>query len=209
MRKENRENRNKKGFTLVETLAAISVLMISIVAPLAIASKGISYAEYARNEITAYYLAQEAVDVLRNMRDGSWADLEAKASECGNPEEMYPGCQIDSWKYLGGEADAVKPCTDEVGCRVWKYVETEIVDGVQNIKSVYFGGIGHTFGNQEPEESSFVRVIKMEPLQKVGADPAQEIRIKVIVDWDSKVGGISSIGGKGRVLIYEDLFNLQ
>jgi len=59
----------KKGFTLVETLVAITILLISIAGPLTIASKGLSGAYYARDQITAYYLAQEGIEYIRNVRD--------------------------------------------------------------------------------------------------------------------------------------------
>lgn len=60
-----------RGFTLLETMVAITVLMISIVAPMTLASQSLNAAYYARNQITAYYLAQEAIEVVRNVRDAN------------------------------------------------------------------------------------------------------------------------------------------
>lgn len=57
------------GFTLVETLVAIAILSLAITGPMVIAEKGISSAEYARDQVTAFYLAQEAVEYVRNIRD--------------------------------------------------------------------------------------------------------------------------------------------
>lgn len=59
----------QKGFTLVEAMVAISILSMSITGPLLIAQKGIGSAIYARDQITAFYLAQEAVEYIRNIRD--------------------------------------------------------------------------------------------------------------------------------------------
>ena len=58
-----------KAFTLVETLVAISILSLAITGPMSIAQKGISSAIYARDQVTAFYLAQEAVESVRNVRD--------------------------------------------------------------------------------------------------------------------------------------------
>ena len=58
-----------KGFTLVETLVAISILMLAIVGPLTIASKGLSAAQFARDQIIAFHLSREAVELVRNTRD--------------------------------------------------------------------------------------------------------------------------------------------
>ncbi|HUO50130.1 MAG TPA: prepilin-type N-terminal cleavage/methylation domain-containing protein [Candidatus Paceibacterota bacterium] len=62
---------NSHGFTLLETLVAIAVLMISIVAPMTLAAQSLNAAYYARNQITAYYLAQEAIEVVRSVRDAN------------------------------------------------------------------------------------------------------------------------------------------
>lgn len=59
----------KGGFTLIETLVAITILLIALAGPLTIAAKGLSTAYYARDQITAFYLAQEGIEYLRNIRD--------------------------------------------------------------------------------------------------------------------------------------------
>lgn len=59
----------RAGFTLVETLVAITILTVSIAGPITIASKGLASAMFARDQITAFYLAQEAVEFVRNKRD--------------------------------------------------------------------------------------------------------------------------------------------
>jgi len=61
-----------KGFTLIETLVAISILLLSISAPLTIASKGLASSFFARDQITAFYLAQDAVEYVRNARDNNY-----------------------------------------------------------------------------------------------------------------------------------------
>lgn len=58
-----------RGFTLVETLVAITILVVSIAGPMTIASKGMSSAIFAKDQITAFYLAQEAIEYIRNKRD--------------------------------------------------------------------------------------------------------------------------------------------
>ena len=53
-----------KGYTLVEVLVAISILLLAIVGPMTIAAKGLQSAYYARQQATALFLAQEAIEVV-------------------------------------------------------------------------------------------------------------------------------------------------
>ncbi len=60
---------NARGFTLIESLVAITILVIGVLGPLTIAVRGISDGLYARNNLVAAFLAQEGVEVIRNLRD--------------------------------------------------------------------------------------------------------------------------------------------
>src|SRR3989338_10635926 len=60
---------SSRGFTLVETLVAVMLLSVAVVAPMSLAAKSLGSAYYARDQITAFYLAQEAIEALRSIRD--------------------------------------------------------------------------------------------------------------------------------------------
>ena len=59
----------REGFTLIETLAAITLLIVAIVSPMLLTERSLASAYYARDQITAYYLAQEAIEAIRQIRD--------------------------------------------------------------------------------------------------------------------------------------------
>ena len=61
--------KKKNGFTLIETLVAISLLSVAIVAPMTLTSQSLAAAYYSRDQITAYHLAQEAIEAMRSIRD--------------------------------------------------------------------------------------------------------------------------------------------
>ena len=72
MNKRLRQNNlNNHGFTIIETLVAIAILMISIAGPLAVASKSLTAALYAKDQMTASYLVQEGVEHFRNLKDNN------------------------------------------------------------------------------------------------------------------------------------------
>lgn len=63
------KNNKNKGFTLVESLVAISIFTMSILSVLNILSNGIADTGYAKKKILAGYLAQEGIEEIRNIRD--------------------------------------------------------------------------------------------------------------------------------------------
>ncbi len=57
------------GFTLVETLVAVSIFSLSILGLMSILASGVSNTNYAKQKMTASYLAQEGIEHARNIRD--------------------------------------------------------------------------------------------------------------------------------------------
>jgi Tfp pilus assembly protein PilV len=57
------------GFTLIETLVAVSLLTVAIVAPISLTAQALATAYYARDQVTAFYLAQEGIEIVRSVRD--------------------------------------------------------------------------------------------------------------------------------------------
>lgn len=122
----------KKGFTLIEGMVAISILAISVTAPLMIAQKGVASAIYARDQITAFYLAQEAVEYIRNIRDTNrinsapnWLDTLTPCYDSGLGER----CTIDA-RYSDPftNPQAIMSCPSGI-CPTLLFDETEGIYG--------------------------------------------------------------------------------
>jgi len=88
----------KKGFTLLEALVAVSILMVAVMAPITIAQKGLSSAIYSKNQMIASYLAQDALEYVKNIRDENARTAGAGANWLDGLEDcMSPGsCNIDT-----------------------------------------------------------------------------------------------------------------
>jgi len=65
---------NKCGFTLVEVLTAIFVILVGIVGALAVIQQTITYTALSSSRLVASYLAQEGIEIVRNIRDGNWLE---------------------------------------------------------------------------------------------------------------------------------------
>jgi len=131
------------GFTLVETLVAISIFTLSVLALMVILGNGLSDTNFAKQKITATYLAQEGIEYMRNMRDThvlydennlGWTEFLAKINPCNM--ETGPnakGCYFrdDQLDFSAQDRPIlnidVLPCieTNFPDCPELRYVSTE------------------------------------------------------------------------------------
>ena len=107
---------------------AVLILVFAVITPLGLLARAIADSNYAKNQVTAYYLAQEGLELVINKRDENLlpegnqsADWLADLEDCiGN---QY--CQIDINSSQEVEADECN-WTEEVpnnDCRL--YIEDE------------------------------------------------------------------------------------
>ncbi len=59
----------KSGFSLVEVLVAISILLLVLVGPLRIVSQSTNSTSYATEQAQAFFLAQEGLELVEQIRD--------------------------------------------------------------------------------------------------------------------------------------------
>lgn len=161
------------GFSLVETLVAISLLTIAIVAPMALTAQSLQSAYYARDQITAFYLAQEAIESIRALRDSQVLQIALSPS----------GSSIDLFGPIPQSTSASdKPFT----------IDTRKTDPAQAIQSCNgpcppLQTDGTLYGYESGwEDTYFTRTVRAEFV----AGTTDEIRISVTVSWQT--GGIQA-----------------
>jgi prepilin-type N-terminal cleavage/methylation domain-containing protein len=87
---------NSNGFTLIELLIAISVITVGIAGAFIATQQSISVIHYANSRFTAALLAQEAVEIIKSIRDTNllqsvaWSD---GFSSAGDYEVEYTDAQ--------------------------------------------------------------------------------------------------------------------
>lgn len=93
----------KKGFTVLETIIAIAVVSLAIAGATSAVRTGLVGTSIAKEQVKAFYLAQEAIEILRNKRDGNILS------------NLY-GTPTSSW--LQGIAGDGDPCGQQRVCTV-------------------------------------------------------------------------------------------
>ena len=66
-----------RGFTLLEVLVAIFILTIGIVGVFGLINQAVSLTSATHNQLVASYLAQEGVEIVRNIRDSNFLKIRA------------------------------------------------------------------------------------------------------------------------------------
>ncbi len=103
---------SQSGFSLVETLVAITILMLIIVAPMTITSQTAKSSSFASEQVTAFFLAQEGVELVQKARD----DLQI---------QYFSGDITDPWnRFVGGSSPLARCFAGKCGI--------EITDGSTN-----------------------------------------------------------------------------
>ncbi len=64
-----RTKKLKNGFTLLETLIAVFVILIGVLGVYAAVQYPLFVSSYSRSRLTALYLAQEGIEIVKNIRD--------------------------------------------------------------------------------------------------------------------------------------------
>ena len=84
---------NKKGFTLLEVVVAIFIISIGVLGIIKLMPIIFSSTSVNSSRLTAAYLAQEGIEIVRNIRDTNWLEnvnwQEGWAGACSS------GCEVD------------------------------------------------------------------------------------------------------------------
>lgn len=66
---KNQRAKNNKGFSLVEVMVSIGVILVGFTGTLTLINRSIAFHDLAYSRLTASYLAQEGIEIVRNLRD--------------------------------------------------------------------------------------------------------------------------------------------
>jgi len=181
------------GYSLIEVLIAVAILMMAIVAPMTIAVKSIQSSRYTLEQNTAIFLAQEGISIIEGLRNHY-------ALESINNRDN------NHWDWT----DDFDDCESQFGCNFDASDPYSIIDRGSNIRrcnqdgencrlhySESWGRSAYRITSEGGEPSAFVRRIYFDTANN------RELNIRVVVEWDS-----GFLGQEQRVTISTSFFNL-
>ncbi len=68
------KNKNQKGFSLLEVAIAVSIITIGFIGVSSLSNQSLQVEQTNRNTIIASMLAQEGLEIVRNIRDENWLE---------------------------------------------------------------------------------------------------------------------------------------
>ncbi|HVU79744.1 MAG TPA: prepilin-type N-terminal cleavage/methylation domain-containing protein [Candidatus Paceibacterota bacterium] len=178
------------GFTLIEALVAVLILTTGIAGPLTIASKSLTSALVAKDQTTAFFLAQDAVEYVRFVRDSNKL---AGADWFTGAGGTSAGTDMSSCRSADGSAvcyvDSIQnTVTNSVPSGCSNYLRYNASQG-------YYG-----YGTSGTACTIFNRTVKI--TSPVGGR-SDEAKLVVQVSWND-TGGTTRM-----VTVTEELFNWQ
>jgi prepilin-type N-terminal cleavage/methylation domain-containing protein len=159
--KRNNKAGNERGFTLIESIVAIFILLIAIVMPMAVVARALFAANYAQDQITAVYLAQEGVELVRNARDNNVLGGSALWDQ-GSLSSCYgaSGCYVDAIH----SNNMINTCSGTC-----PYVQEDMSGGIS------WYGNDSDWGN-----TKYIRTIRLSKISDY------EIKINSTVTWETR-----------------------
>ena len=76
---KNKEKESLTGFTILELIVAIFVMTVGVLGAYAVVQQIIVYNSISSSRLTAAYLAQEGIELVRNIRDTNWLTVPSVA----------------------------------------------------------------------------------------------------------------------------------
>lgn len=158
MKQKQKNIHTQQGFTILETLIAIFILVLSLTGPLVFAQNGLRTSRLARDQVTAFLLAQDVIESIKNLRDQN-------------------GLTNQPW--LTG----LEPCIgDGTSCSIDTTFDELAINlcGGGICPKMKFDPISGQYSHTGPEDSVFSRTIYLREIV-----PDREMQIIVRIDFES------------------------
>lgn len=174
-----------KGFTLIEVLTALTIVMVGILGAFGLVNQTIAASKTASMQLTAAYLGKEGIEIVKNIRDSNY--LKSHYSETGYGQES-------SW--MSGLALAGNPIS--VDCSAGCDADYSMGSLNRNYAGQPLNFNGHFFNHAPVNPAAnpatpYRRSITVIPR-------ADFLEISVRIDWNEH-------GRNRSIVVQENLYN--
>ncbi len=160
---------HKKGFTIIETIVALTIVSLAVAGVFSAVRTGLVGSIISKDETRAFFLAQEAIEILRQKRDSN----KLLSINTGTPVNWLTGISANS---------ASDPCRAGGTCRVDAINQSLTYCGVSwGSCSNLLQDSDWRYGYQSGTATRFKREVQVECSGACNA--SSEARVTIRVSW--------------------------
>jgi prepilin-type N-terminal cleavage/methylation domain-containing protein len=184
-------SKKSKGFTVIELMISIFILSIAIIGAFNAFTTMDILTSSSTDRFTAAYLAQEAVEVVKNIRDTNWLRMESDSSVAWSTglsdinTDCTAGCELD-YKTFGVTGSLLYPWTER-----YLYIDSN--------------GF-YVYESTDNKITKFKRKVTITPIES--SEGVYDI-LKVVVQvyWDEKANMLHPDKSEDSIIVEEYLYN--
>jgi len=176
----------QNSFTLLEMIISIFILTVGIVGVSALVTYTISLATFSSQSLIAAYLAQEGIEIVRNIRDTNWIEEQTWDNDLLCCISVPCDCEADY---------TAQTLTDTYTGR-FLYIDIDDIDG-DGVTNVYRYINNPGFNDIQ---TKFKRKITISQPATAECPINECFNVSVVVEWEQK-------GKTHQIQTQEDLFN--
>ena len=143
---ENRK-RQQAGFTVLEALIAISIIVIGVGGVFGLTSRTVADSSANNNKLVAVYLAQEGIEIVRNIRDTNYLKIrQAVPGAAWDDGIILPGNDCATWceadyndAALSGVVAGLNPLQRDGNTSIYSYDGGSATPFTREIKATAVG----------------------------------------------------------------------
>jgi len=180
----NNSKRKYNAFTLVEALVALSILLTGIISGFILVTRALYNAKVIQDRLTASFLAQEGIELVRKIRDTNYVkNINGVSTNWNN------GLANGSY-YISVDPDSKQVRLSD------NYKDQEAqIPNLKYDKNNFQYGFNYKYG----DETNFKRIIRIKTID------SNHLRVQSVVAWNTR--NISFLEGQGAIVAEDHLYN--